>query len=161
MGRKSTKKDKNIYQLSREKIGYTREKASEKMEFISPDKIANIENGAIARPEEILALAKCYKKPSLCNYYCSHDCAIGEEYVPQIELKELPQIVLETLNSLNLLNKEKERLVQITVDGKISPEEYADFQKIQNLLEQISVTVETLQLWVEQKIADGEIKKVK
>ena len=161
MGRKSTKKDKNIYQLSREEIGYTREKASEKMEFISPDKIANIENGTIASPEEILALAKCYKKPSLCNYYCSHDCAIGEEYVPQIELKELPQIVLETLNSLNLLNKEKERLVQITVDGKISQEEYADFQKIQNLLEQISVTVETLQLWVEQKIADGEIKKVK
>ena len=156
MGRKSTKKDKNIYQLSREKIGYTREKASEKMEFISPDKIANIENGAISRPEEILALAKCYKKPSLCNYYCSHDCAIGEEYVPQIELKELPQIVLETLNSLNLLNKEKERLVQITVDGKISPEEYADFQKIQNLLEQISITVETLQLWVEQKIADDD-----
>ena len=156
MGRKSTKKDKNIYQLSREKIGYTREKASEKMEFISPDKIANIENGAIARPEEILALAKCYKKPSLCNYYCSHDCAIGEEYVPQIELKELPQIVLETLNSLNLLNKEKERLVQITVDWKISPEEYADFQKIQNLLEQISITVETLQLWVEQKIADDD-----
>ena len=156
MGRKSTKKDKNIYQLSREKIGYTREKASEKMEFISPDKIANIEHGASARPEEILALAKCYKKPSLCNYYCSHDCAIGEEYVPQIELKELPQIVLETLNSLNLLNKEKERLVQITVDGKISPEEYADFQKIQNLLEQISITVETLQLWVEQKIADDD-----
>ena len=156
MGRKSTKKDKNIYQLSREEIGYTREKASEKMEFISPDKIANIENGTIARPEEILALAKCYKKPSLCNYYCSHDCAIGEEYVPQIELKELPQIVLETLNSLNLLNKEKERLVQITVDGKISSEEYADFQKIQNLLEQISITVETLQLWVEQKIADDD-----
>ena len=161
MGRKSTKKDKNIYQLFREEIGYTREKASEKMEFVSADKIANIEKGTIARPEEILALAKCYKKPSLCNYYCSHDCAIGEEYVPQIELKELPQIVLETLNSLNLLNKEKERLVQITVDGKISQEEYADFQKIQNLLEQISVTVETLQLWVEQKIADGEIKKVK
>ena len=69
MGRKSTKKDKNIYQLSREKIGYTREKASEKMEFISPDKIANIENGAIARPEEILALAKCYKKQSLCSSY--------------------------------------------------------------------------------------------
>ena len=35
MGRKSTKENKNIYQTSRENMGYSRETASEKLEFIS------------------------------------------------------------------------------------------------------------------------------
>ena len=32
-----------------------------------------------------------------------------------------------------------------------------DFVRIQEELERISVTVETLQLWAEQKVASGEI----
>ena len=35
MGRKSTKENKNIYQISREEVGLTREAAAEKMDYIS------------------------------------------------------------------------------------------------------------------------------
>lgn len=158
MGRKSTKENKSIYQVCREQAGYTREQASEKMAYISPERIEKIENYKTkAQQEDVLAMAECYKTPTLCNYYCSHECAIGKKYVPEIHIKELSQIVLETINSLNLLNKEKDRLVEITVDGEISQEEYGDFKKIQNLLEQVSITVETLQFWVDKKIAEGEL----
>ena len=44
MGRKSTKENKNIYQISREKMDYTRETAAEKLGFISSDRIEKIEN---------------------------------------------------------------------------------------------------------------------
>ncbi len=158
MGRKSTRENKNIYQTSREEAGLTREAASEALTFISSDRIEKIESEkSLPHPDEILAMADCYKNPSLCNYYCSHECPIGQEYVPEVKLKDLSQITLEMLASLNALEKEKNRLIEITVDGVISNDEKEDFQRIQSQLAQISMAVDSLQLWVQKAIADGKI----
>ena len=160
MGRKSTKENKNIYQISREEIGLTREAAAESLEFISSDRIEKIESEkSLPHPEEILAMADCYKNPALCNYYCSHECPIGQEYVPEVTFKELSQITLEMLASLNSLEKEKNRLIEITVDGIISEDEKKDFEKIQAQLAQISMTIDSLELWVQKAIADGRISE--
>lgn len=158
MGRSSTKENKNIYQQSRENASLTREAAAEKMEFLSESKIEKIEyEKTIPHPEEVLAMAKCYKDPSLCNYYCSHECPIGQEYVPEVKFKELSQITLEMLASLNSLEKEKNRLIEITVDGVISQDELKDFEKIQKQLAQISLAIDSLELWVEKAIIDGKV----
>lgn len=158
MGRKSTKENKNIYQTSREEAGFTRDGAAEVLEFISSDRIEKIESEkSLPHPDEILAMADCYKNPSLCNYYCSHECPIGQEYVPEVTFKELSQITLEMLASLNALEKEKNRLIEITVDGVISEEEIKDFKKIQKQLAQISLTIDSLELWIQKAIADGKI----
>ena len=159
MGRNSTKENKNIYQQSRENAALTREAAAEQMEFLSESKIEKIEyEKTIPHPEEVLAMAKCYKDPSLCNYYCSHECPIGQEYVPEVKFKELSQITLEMLASLNSLEKEKNRLIEITVDGVISPDERKDFEKIQKQLGQISLAIDSLQLWVDKAIIDGKLE---
>ena len=158
MGRKSTKLNKNIYQTSREEAGYTRDGAAELLEFISADRIEKIENErSLPHPDEILAMANGYKNPSLCNYYCSHECPIGQEYVPEVQSKELSQITLEMLASLNSLDKQKNRLIEITVDGQISADERKDFEKIREQLTQISMAIDSLQLWVQKAIADGRI----
>lgn len=158
MGRKSTKENKNIYQTSREEAGFTREAAAEVLEFISSDRIEKIENEkSLPHPDEILAMADCYRNPSLCNYYCSHECPIGQEYVPEVKLKDLSQITLEMLASLNSLEKEKSRLIEITVDGVISDDERKDFERIQDQLAQIAMAVDSLQLWVQKAIVDGKI----
>ena len=158
MGRKSTKENKNIYQTSREAVELTREAAAEQLQFISSDRIEKIENEkSLPHPDEILAMADCYKNPALCNYYCSHECPIGQEYVPEVKSKELSQITLEMLASLNSLDKQKARLVEITVDGIISEDEMEDFKKIQEQLEYISMAIDSLQLWVEKAIMDGKI----
>jgi len=160
MGRKSTKQNKNIYQISREEAGFTREGAAELLEFISSDRIEKIESErSLPHPDEILAMADCYKNPSLCNYYCSHECPIGQKYVPEVQIKELSQITLEMLASLNALEKEKNRLIEITVDGQITDDEMHDFEKIQTQLSQISMAIDSLQLWVQKAIADGRIDK--
>ena len=96
-------------------------------------------------------------QPSLCNYYCANQCPIGAQYVPEIKVKDLSQIILEMLASLNSMQKEKDRLIEITVDGKISGDELADFVAIQEQLEKKSVAVETLQLWSERMLATGAI----
>lgn len=158
MGRRSTKENKNIYQISRETRSLTRESAAEQLKFISSDRIEKIENEKSApHPDEILAMADCYKNPSLCNYYCSHECPIGQAYVPEITFKELSQITLEILASLNSLEKEKNRLIEITVDGVVSNDELKDFQKIQEQLSQISLAIDSLQLWVDKALIDGKL----
>ena len=159
MGRRSNKTDKSVYQEHREKLGLTREQASELIGFISSAKIEKIENGKVAvQPEDVIALAGCYKAPELCNYYCSQECPIGQQYVPEIQVKDLAQIAVETLNSLNKMNREKDRLLEIVEDGLITPDEYRDFFEIKKTLEKISLSVDTLQLWVDKSIADGHME---
>lgn len=156
MGKKSVKENKNIYQLSREECELTREQAAEKMIFVSSDRIEKIENErSFPHPDEIMAMAECYKKPSLPNYYCSHECPIGQKYIPEVKEKELSQITLEVLSSLNTLEQAKSRLVEITVDGQISKDEYADFARIKEELDSIALTISSLRLWLDKKISEG------
>ena len=158
MGKRSVKENKNIYQLSREALGLTRDKASEQMEYISADRIEKIESEkSLPHPDEILTMAECYKKPGLCNYYCSHECPIGQKYVPEIRDKDLSQIILEILSSLNTIESERNRLIEITVDGSISEDEKVDFNKISDQLNDISLAVDSLQMWVRSRVADGTL----
>lgn len=158
MARMSTKENKNVYQTTREGLKLTREAASDLLETIAPERIEKIENErSLPHPDEVMTMAQKYKMPSLCNYYCANQCPIGQQYVPEIKVKDLSQIVLEMLASLNAMHKEKDRLIEITVDGKISGEELADFVAIQEQLEKISVAVETLQLWSERMLVTGAI----
>ncbi len=158
MARASTKENKNLYQTTREALKLTRETASDLLETLSPERIEKIENNrTLPHPDEVMVMAQKYKQPSLCNYYCANQCPIGAQYVPEIKVKDLSQIVLEMLASLNSMQKGKERLIEITVDGKITGDELRDFVAIQQQLENISIAVETLQLWSERMLATGAI----
>ena len=158
MGRKSVKENKTIYQLAREELGLTREAASDLLEYISADRIEKIENEkTLARPEEVVTMSQCYKKPELCNYYCSHECPIGIGTVPELKIKDLSQITLEVLANLNVLNREKDRLVEITVDGTISEDEMKDFEAIREKLSEMAVAVNSLTLWVDSATHNGKI----
>ena len=75
----------------------------------------------------------------------------------KVKIKDLSQIVLEMLASLNSMGKQKDRLIEITADGKVTGDELADFIYIQEELERISIAVETLQLWSEKMLATGVI----
>lgn len=158
MPRSSTKSNKTVYQLKREELGLSREKASELLDGIPPERIERIESGKFtAHPDEVILMAEKYQDPQLCNYFCANECEIGRQYVPEVKIKDLSQIVLEMLASLNSAKKRQERLIEITVDGKIEADEVEDFIEIQDELERISLAVETLQLWSEQKLASGDI----
>ena len=150
MGRKSVKENKNIYQLSREAAGLTREQASEKAVYISDDRIEKIESGKVLpHPEEVLTMSECYKRADLCNYFCSKECPIGKIYVPEVQLKDLQRITLEVLNALNVLDTEKARLIEIAVDGEVQSDERNDFSKIAGDLETLATAASTLKIWLQ------------
>lgn len=151
-----------IYKELRKKRGLTREEvcdeANLRNQVLTYERLERIENGKFQiHPEEVVLLSEIYKEPALCNHYCSNICEIGQKYVPEVKVKDLAQIVLEMLSSLNTMKKSQERLIEITADGNIDDDEIKDFVFIQQELERISITVETLQLWVEQMLADGKI----
>ena len=152
MGRKSVKDNKNIYQQVREDADLTRDEAESLLEYISSDRIEKIESDKSApHPDEVLRMAECYKRPELPNYYCSHECPIGMKYVPEIDDKALSQITIEVLDGLNNLERIKNRLIEISLDGKIDEDEKKDFAKIKESLNSLKATIDSLSLWVEKQ----------
>lgn len=158
MGRKSTKEDKNLWQRSREAAGMTRAEAAEAMGFVSESRIEKYESGrSPVQPEEVLAMSKAYRMPALCNQYCSHECPIGKEIVPEIRARSLSQIVLETLATVNTLEREEKRFIEITADGAISPQEMEDFARIETSIREIKMAADSLSLWLQDTIASGKL----
>ena len=102
-------------------------------------------------------MASCYNRPDLCNYYCSHKCSIGEKYVPEVEVTELPNIILETIASLNEINPLTGRLILISRDGKITDDEIHNFALISKKLDEISLAIDSLNLLVDKTASDHKI----
>ncbi len=158
MPKKSTRENKSIYQTAREEAGLTREKASAETGCLSESVIEKIEYGQVnVYPDQVLAMARAYKKPELCNYYCTQECEIGRYYVPEVKITELSQIVLHMLASLNALEKERDRLIEITVDGEVADDELADFARIKRMIDHLSMTADAMSLWIEKSIVSGNV----
>lgn len=152
------KKKSNYYLEIRKKHGLSREKASELMDTLSPEKIEKIENEKQApTPMDIMEMAAGYEEPSMRNYYCAHDCPMGQYYVPSIEFKELEKTVLQMVAALNSMHSMQERLIAISADGKIDGDEIKDFVRIQKELERISMAADSMQLWAEKMLSAGAI----
>ena len=66
----------------------------------------------LAHPDEVLLTSNKYKKAFLCDFYCTKQCHIVAQYVPEVRVKKLSQIVLETITSLNPTKKQKSRLIE-------------------------------------------------
>lgn len=158
MGKQSVRENKTIYQRYREEQGLTREKASEQMEGMSSSRIEKIEyEMQEPTPYDIVQMAECYKRPDLCNYYCSHRCEIGAKYVPEIEVSELANIILETIGSLNEISPLTSRLIQIARDGQITDDEIKDFALISKKLDQVSLAIDALNLWVDKTASENNL----
>ncbi len=151
-------KEKNIYVEARKQSNLTQAKASEAMQTISEDRLARLETDKITMtPNDVLEMANTYKRPDLCNYYCTHECPIGKNTLSEIKPQQLSNIILKMVASLNTIETEKNALIEITSDGQISENELKDFARIQMKLNEISSTVEALKLWVKEMIANGSI----
>ena len=149
----------SIYRFKREALGWSREHAAEQL-GMSDDKLERIENGKQRpNPQDVLIMSDVYKAPELCNYYCSKDCEIGRQYVPEVPDAELPRIILRLLNSVYDVQDIEKILVKITADDTIDDSEVESLAHAQYTLEQLSIMIEALQLCVERKIDNGEISK--
>lgn len=160
MPRKSKRENKNIYFRSREEANLTRAQAAEQMD-ISDSVLEKLETDKQRMdPYYVEKMAHAYHNASLCNYYCSNECEIGKKYIPEADIGELSGIVLNMLANLNAMEKNKEDLINITADGKITPEEFDDFSRIYKTVNKISVTVEAMKIWVRDSLSEEQIREL-
>ena len=82
------------------------------------------------------------------HYYCSHKCNISDRYVPEVEVSELPNIILESIASLDGINPLTSRLIQIARDGKITDDEIKDFAFISKKLDEVSLAIDKVNPFV-------------
>ncbi|MGO5337926.1 helix-turn-helix domain-containing protein [Bilifractor sp. LCP19S3_H10] len=158
MGSQQVDQEKNIYYRLRKEANMTRARAVDEMDTISERRLESLEYGETdVQPADVIEMAKAYKHPELCNYYCSHECPIGKEYVPEVEIMGLSDIVLKILSSLNEAESAKNRLIEMTEDGTISDDEIPDFVKIRSDLKKLSTVTSALDYWVRNTISDGKI----
>ena len=127
---------------------------------MSDDKLERIENGKqLPTPQDVLRMSDGYKAPELCNYFCNHDCEIGQQYVPEVPDSSLPTIILNLLSAVNEFEDMEKQLISITADEAIDDDEIPEMVRIQSTLEQLSIMIEALQLCIEKKIDNGEIDR--
>lgn len=158
MGRASVKKNKNVYQLSREKCKLSREAAGELLVHVSPERIEKIESGKSApHPDEVLMMERGYCDPELSNYYCTHECPIGMKYEPEAKLAELPQLTVELVSALNALSEEKDRLIDISVDGRVNDFERRQFDLILEKLTRLESAIRGTRIWIEHAKNTGKL----
>lgn len=159
MGKISTKENKSVYQIAREERGLSRMEAADLMyEYgITDYRLVRLEGGETAlQPLDVLAMSRAYNMPELRNHYCTHECKIGEVDAPQVKMDSgVHELLVNMLLSLEAVNQDKVRLMEILVDGKVEGSEVKDFELIKTKLEQISMAVESLQLWCE-RMENGE-----
>ncbi|MBR2675027.1 MAG: XRE family transcriptional regulator [Mogibacterium sp.] len=142
----------------RNKLALSREKASELLETISPEKLERIENEKqLPTPEDVMIMAEKYSEPTIKNYYCANQCPMGQHFVPRIEFDDLEKTVLRLVASLNAMNEKKDKLIEIASDGIVHDYELVAFINIQNELEKLSMALSKMEVWTEKMMSSGVI----
>ena len=148
------------YNVRKKDLGLSREAACEKFGYrISKDRLEFIENKDCPTPDEVIIMSEVYNRPTLCHYYCTHNCSIGKRRFVEHNVEDLSQIALRLLDSLNDLEREKERMIDISADDKIKDDEISDLVKIEVVIEKLDSNLELLKVWLDSKLAVGDINR--
>lgn len=151
-------KEKSMFQEARMKLKLTRNRVADLSDgFFNESRLEKIETGKLEiHPEEVVKLSEIYKDKELCSAFCATECPVViKRGMKVVKEKNLSQIVLEMLATLQSLDEKKARLIEMTVDGKIDDKEIHDFKLIQNQLKQMEETIHSLQLWIEHYIDEN------
>ena len=158
MGKKATKAADNMYYLARCEAEESNTELSSResaAEIIGIDRtrLARIELDTIVPyPEEVVAMARAYNTPELCNSYCARECPIGRDNVKEVTIDDLDRLTLKVLGSLKDIDTLRGSLIAISEDGVITECEKPVFQNILDSLEKISLNAKALRLWAIKNI---------
>lgn len=117
MGKASVKSNKNIYQLTREELCLSRLESANRISEIDNGKYGYLDENRLVKieyesvkiqPDDIVALSRAYNKPELRNYYCCHQCPIGEIDIPEVTYKDnIHEVLINMIVSLETINCDK------------------------------------------------------
>lgn len=128
---------RNIYQIARESTGLTQEKASELMD-ISVDSLRAYEGGKRIPPDKIvIKMIEIYDTQYLAYQHLKTSAEIGQKYLPNIEIRELPVAILKLQKEVSDFIKCKDLMIEITCDGIIDDSERPQWNGIMKELDDV------------------------
>ncbi|MHC1723018.1 MAG: helix-turn-helix domain-containing protein [Aminipila sp.] len=135
---------RNIYQIARESKGMTQEKAAELLN-ISVESMRAYEGDKRVPPDKVvIRMIEVYETQYLAYQHLKTSAEVGQTYLPQVELKDLPTAMLRLQKEVTDFIKCKDELIDITCDGVIDDSEKPRFQEILKELDDITVAIYSL-----------------
>ncbi|WP_017353021.1 MULTISPECIES: helix-turn-helix transcriptional regulator [unclassified Clostridium] len=128
---------RNIYQIARESTGLTQEKACELLD-VSVDSVRAYEGGKRVPPDRVvIKMIEIYNAQYLAYQHLKTSAEVGQKYLPNIEIKELPLAMLRLQKEVSDFIKLKDEMIEITCDGIIDDEEKPRWEKIMKELDDV------------------------
>jgi transcriptional regulator with XRE-family HTH domain len=128
---------RNIYQIARESTGFTQEKSSELMD-ISVDSLRAYEGGKRTPPDKIvIKMIEIYDTQYLAYQHLKTSAEVGQKYLPNIEIKELPVAILKLQKEVTDFIRLREVMIEITCDGIIDDNERPQWNGIMKELDDV------------------------
>lgn len=129
---------RNIYQDARRTAGLTQERWAELL-GISVDAVRQYETDRILPSDEVvLRMAEAAGQQIICYWHLIHKSRVAAQLLPELDRKRLPEAVLSLLVAVrNFQDDGMRELTRIAADGKISPEEQADYMTAMEQLQNV------------------------
>ena len=155
MKEKPSNNNENFYKKIRKNHKISREKITDLTDgALTSDRLRNIEEGiSVMNPIDVILMEKAYNETGLCDHYCAHDCEIGKIHVKKvINTHDLSQTTLALLSCLNQIEQDKNSIINMASDGKISDDELNDFELFRDHLNKMELAIAALQKWAEKHL---------
>jgi transcriptional regulator with XRE-family HTH domain len=135
---------RNIYQIARESTGLTQEKSSELLD-ISVDSLRAYEGGKRIPPDKVvIKMIEIYNTQYLAYQHLKTSAEVGQKFLPNIEIKELPIAILKLQKEVSDFLKCRELMIEITCDGVIDENEQPQWNQIMKELDDVVEAIMTL-----------------
>lgn len=159
MGRKASKASQNVYYLARCKasescLDFTsREKTSLRL-GIERSRLARIElDKIIPYAEEVAIMAKAYNAPYLNIDYCENLCPIGmlnqQNQTSVNNPESIERLVLKFISSTQYIDDISKKLVDITKDGVVTPDELDGLAEVIRSMNSVSSNINAIHQWID------------
>ncbi len=127
---------RNIYQDARRTAGLTQDRWAELL-GISVDAVRQYETDRILPSDEVvLRMAEAAGQQIICYWHLIHKSRVAASLLPELDRKRLPEAVLSLMVAVrNFQDDGMRELTRIAADGKISPEEQADYMTAMDQLQ--------------------------
>lgn len=132
---------RNIYQIPREAIGLTQEKAAELID-VSVESLRAYETDRRVPPDKVvIKMIEIYDSRYLAYQHLKTSAEVGQEYMPNIKLSDLPTAILKLQKEVTDFMKCRDEMIEITCDGTITEEERPRWEYIVKELDDIAEAI--------------------
>lgn len=132
------KRCENIYKTARKNAGMTQEEAAELL-HISTRSLAAYESGRTVPPDDIVCgMIEIYKAKWLGYQHLKQSSYVGQKYLPELNISDLPKSVLRLQKETRDLDVVNDDMIDIACDGIVDDTEKERWQHVTKEIDEMA-----------------------